>query len=173
MVRCKTNVNDEVLNKTVEIMLKTESNVRVRRLATAALVIIGLLVIFAEGLGGGRNGTGPNIARLLFGAVILVFAFSQKSYQKAIIRKKTKQMDPAARSGTVEYVFEEDGIHAESHLGTGVNAWDAFKEYGTIDEYIYVRRRDDKVIMVNQNDLSKEELQQLRQLLETKLPNKK
>lgn len=82
-------------------------------------------------------------------------------------------MNPAFRSGAMEYVFDADGIRIQSHLGEGMYKWDGFKEYGTTDEYRYVRKRDDRVITVNQNELLKEELQELRQLLENNLAIKK
>ncbi len=60
----------------------------------------------------------------------------------------------------------EDGIHIQNHLGESRNHWSAFKAYGTTGEYLYIKRGDNRVVMVNQNHLSQEELQELRQLLE-------
>ena len=43
--------------------------------------------------------------------------------------------------------------------------WTAFKEYGTMGQYIYAKRKDNKIVLVDKNDLSKDEIEELTQLL--------
>lgn len=74
-------------------------------------------------------------------------------------------MDSSFRSGIIEYIFDEDGIQILSEMGDGKNHWNAFKEYGTMGQYIYAKRKDNKMILVDQNDLSTDELEELKQLL--------
>ena len=65
----------------------------------------------------------------------------------------------------MEYHFVTDGIEIISQLGYSKNYWTAFKEYGTMGQYIYVKRKDNKLILIDKNDLSAGELEELTQLL--------
>lgn len=173
MVKYQTNINDETLNKAIEVSMKMDSNVRRRKCTTVLITIAGLVVTCIGAVACLGKITGRDMATLLLGIAITIFGLNQKSFQRSIIKKNSKQMDPVFRSGTIEYIFDSDGIRIQSHLGNGMYHWDSFREYGTMDECLYIIRRDDKVIIVNQNELSKGELQELRQLLAQNLATKK
>lgn len=172
MVRYKTTLNDDAMNRLVEISLKMESNVRRRKCTTVLIIILGLVVTCIGAVACLGKITGADAAMLILGIFITVFGLNQKSFQRATIKKNAKHMDPIFRSENVEYVFDSEGICIHSHLGNGMYRWDSFREYGTLDESLYIIRRDDKVIIVNQNELSKDDLHELRQLLEQNLPVK-
>ena len=57
------------------------------------------------------------------------------------------------------------GIETISQMGYSKNYWTAFKEYGTMGQYIYVKRKDNKMVLIDKNDLSTGELEELTQLL--------
>ena len=67
--------------------------------------------------------------------------------------------------GIVEYHFDAEGIETISQMGYSKNYWTAFKEYGTMGQYIYVKRKDNKMVLIDKNDLSTGELEELTQLL--------
>ena len=81
------------------------------------------------------------------------------------LKKAELLLDKSFRTGIVEYHFDTDGIEIISQLGYSKNYWTAFKEYGTMGQYIYVKRKDNKLVLVDKNDLSKDETEELLQLL--------
>lgn len=74
-------------------------------------------------------------------------------------------LDKSFRTGIVEYHFDAEGIETISQMGYSKNYWTAFKEYGTMGQYIYVKRKDNKMVLIDKNDLSTGELEELTQLL--------
>ncbi len=166
MVRCKTELNEEVMNKSIELSLQEKPNGRKRRNTACILGTVGLMYIIWGVLACINNSSGSGKFMLVLGIIVMVLVLNLKRIQKLSLKKMQNQMDPAFCSGTSEYIFDEDGIHIQNHMGESMNHWSAFKAYGTTGEYLYIKRGDNRVVMVNQNDLSQEELQELRQLLE-------
>lgn len=101
----------------------------------------------------------------MLGIFCLILAFNAKSFQKFALNRSEVLLDKAFRTGIVEYIFDTEGIEIVSQTGYGENYWTAFKEYGTMGQYIYVKRKDNKLILVDKNDLSKDELDELMQFL--------
>ena len=102
---------------------------------------------------------------MVIGIVCLLLAFNAKSFQKFVLKKAELLLDKSFRTGIVEYHFDAEGIETISQMGYSKNYWTAFKEYGTMEQYIYVKRRDNKIILIDKNDLSTGELEELTQLL--------
>lgn len=96
---------------------------------------------------------------------MLILSLKAKDFQRYALKSTEKLLDNSFRTGIVEYVFDVDGIQTISKMGNAKNYWNAFKEYGTMGQYIYAKRKDNKMILVDQNDLSAEELEELKQLL--------
>lgn len=102
---------------------------------------------------------------LVIGALIILLAWKTKSFQKFALKKAEILLDKSFRTGIVEYTFDTEGIEVVSQTGYGKNYWSSFKEYGTMGQYIYVKRKDNKLVLVDKNDLSKDETEELMQLL--------
>lgn len=102
---------------------------------------------------------------IVLGIVCLLIAFNAKSFQKFVLKKVELLLDKSFRTGILEYHFDAEGIEIISQTGYGKNYWTAFKEYGTMGQYIYVKRKDNKMVLIDKNDLSAEELEELTQLL--------
>lgn len=81
-------------------------------------------------------------------------------------------MDKSFRTGIVEYNFDIDGIETVSQMGCCKNYWTAFKEYGIMGQYIYVKRKDNKMIRIDKHDLSNEETEELARLLSENIKGK-
>ena len=64
-----------------------------------------------------------------------------------------------------EYIIDEDGIQLISEMSSGKLYWNAFSEYGFKGNYVYARKKDESVLLINKDDLSKEELDELMRLL--------
>lgn len=173
MVRYKIKVNDEVVDKIIELSLENKGNIRRRKILSVVIGIAGLVEIFVGGCSVLNQISGPGVCMLLVGIAMFVFAIKQKSFQKSVLKKKLMKLDSSLNSGEREYVFSEDGIRIKSQLADSDNYWNAFKEYGTIDNYLYIKRRDDRIILVKQDDLSPEEKQEILQLVEKNVPVKK
>jgi hypothetical protein len=78
------------------------------------------------------------------------------------------KMDEATISGKREYYFDSEGVRIISALQDGVSYWNSFKTYGEILHYIYILRVDSKVILLDKEKLSLEELNELQGLLQEK-----
>ena len=102
---------------------------------------------------------------MVIGIVCLLLAFNAKSFQKFVLKKAELLLDKSFRTGIVEYHFDAEGIETISQMGYSKNYWTAFKEYGTMGQYIYVKRKDNKMVLIDKNDLSTGELEELTQLL--------
>ena len=70
------------------------------------------------------------------------------------MKKAELLLDKSFRTGIVEYHFDAEGIETISQMGYSKNYWTAFKEYGTMGQYIYVKRKDNKMVLIDKNDLS-------------------
>lgn len=175
MVVYKTYLDDEATKRVIEISLKMDCNVHIRRVSTAILGVAGLLLLVRNIINSMNMKlvTTYYVIMMLLGVVMIIMVFSLKFLQRAVLRQRVKQAHPSIRSGSVEYDFDEEGIRIQSHLGDSLYKWNGFIEYGTMDDYLYIRRCDNGIIMVNQKELTENELQELRQLLETHLPYKK
>ena len=165
MVKYCMNLSDEKKEAAINIALESKGNVRKRKIAVPLLMILGIVIIFS---GIFLIINSPAIlwyVYMVIGIVSLLLAFNAKSFQKFVLKKAELRLDKSFRSGIVEYHFDAEGIEIISQIGYSKNYWTAFKEYGTMEQYIYVKRRDNKIILIDKNDLSTGELEELTQLL--------
>lgn len=85
----------------------------------------------------------------------------QKTFIKAIINKEEQKM-----SSERKYLFSKDGVDIVSEIGVTHNYWSSFVSKGEIENYIYLIRKDSKVILINKNVLSENELMMLRSFIQ-------
>ena len=79
------------------------------------------------------------------------------------------KMDNKLTSGKREYCFDTDGVAVSSDIGNGTNHWNAFKCWGIFRNYIYIRTIKNEMVLVNQNDLSENDVKELKSLLSQNL----
>ena len=136
------NLSDEKKETAIKIALESKGNVRKRKIAVPLLMILGIVIIFSS-----------------------IFLIINSPFQKFVLKKAELLLDKSFRTGIVEYHFDAEGIETISQMGYSKNYWTAFKEYGTMGQYIYVKRKDNKMVLIDKNDLSTGELEELTQLL--------
>ena len=85
----------------------------------------------------------------------------QKAFMKAVINKEEQKM-----SSERKYLFSKDGVEIVSEIGVTHNYWSSFVRKGEIENYIYLIRKDNKVILINKNVLSENELMMLRSFIQ-------
>lgn len=165
MIKYRLDLSDEKKEAAIQIALESEGNARKRKIATPILSILGIceIILAVYFCINSRYVTG--LSFLVIGVLILLFALKTKSFQKFALKKSEILLDKSFRTGIVEYIFDDEGIEIVSQIGYGKNYWTAFKEYGTMGQYIYVKRKDNKLILVDKNDLSNDEIEELMQLL--------
>ena len=164
MVKYCMNLSDEKKEAAINIALESKGNVRKRKIAVPLLMILGIVIIFSS-IFLIINSDIFGYVYMVIGIVSLLLAFNAKSFQKFVLKKAELLLDKSFRTGIVEYHFDAEGIEIISQIGYSKNYWTAFKEYGTMEQYIYVKRRDNKIILIDKNDLSTGELEELTQLL--------
>lgn len=165
MIRYKMDLSDEKKATAIEIALNSDGNVRKRKIIAPVALLVGIVEIIVGIYICTKRLSISSIVILVIGIFMLFLAINAKSFQRYALRKSEKLLDSSFRSGVIEYIFDEDGIQVVSQLGHGKNYWNAFKEYGTRGQYFYIKRKDNQMILVDQNDLTKYEIEELKQLL--------
>ena len=158
VVKYCMSLSDEKKETAIKIALESKGNVRKRKIAVPLLMILGIVIIFSSIF---LIINSPAIlwyVYMVIGIVCLLLAFNAKSFQKFVLKKAELLLDKSFRTGIVEYHFDAEGIETISQMGYS-------KEYGTMGQYIYVKRKDNKMVLIDKNDLSTGELEELTQLL--------
>lgn len=138
MVKYCMNLSDEKKETAIKIALESKGNVRKRKIAVPLLMILGIVIIFSSIF---LIINSPAIlwyVYMVIGIVCLLLAFNAKSFQKFVLKKAELLLDKSFRTGIVEYHFDAEGIETISQMGYSKNYWTAFKEYGTMGQYIYM-----------------------------------
>lgn len=73
----------------------------------------------------------------------------QRVFMKAIINNEKKKIKSERK-----YVFSKDGVDIFTENGLTHNYWNSFVSKGEIENYIYLIRNDNKVILLDKNVLS-------------------
>ena len=92
-----------------------------------------------------------------FAAIGLSVEKLQKVFMRAIINKEKQKMNNERK-----YVFSKEGVDIVTQAGATHNYWSSFVNKGEIENHIYLVRKDNKVILINKNVLSENELLFLR-----------
>ena len=85
----------------------------------------------------------------------------QKTFMKAAINKEEQRINSERK-----YLFSKEGVEIVSEIGVTHNDWSSFVSKGEIENYIYLIRKDNKVILINKNVLSENELMMLRSFIQ-------
>lgn len=85
----------------------------------------------------------------------------QKTFIKASINKEEQKM-----SSERKYLFSKDGVEIVSEIGITHNYWSSFVSKGEIENYIYLIRKDNKVLLINKSVLSENELMMLESFIQ-------
>ena len=113
---------------------------------------------------------GYGIIGLLFSVFFIwIIINGATTFQKKVINIVHSKMDNKLTSGKREYCFDTDGIAVSSDIGNGTNHWNAFKCWGIFRNYIYIRTIKNEMVLVNQNDLSENDVKELKSLLSQNL----
>lgn len=84
-----------------------------------------------------------------------------KVFMRAIINKEKQKMNNERK-----YVFSKEGVDIVTQAGATHNYWSSFVNKGEIENHIYLVRKDNKVILINKNVLSENELLLLRSFIQ-------
>ena len=168
MVTYRMDLNDEKKRAAVDIALESPGNVRRRRIVVPLLVAAGaLLLVCAAALLLLEDSL--DLTFVIVGVAALALGLRAKAFQRWVLGRSEKLLDQAFRSGVVEYRFDDDGVGITSQVGTSLCYWPSFKESGTMGQYLYLRRGDNKLVLVDKNDLTASELAELERLFATHL----
>ena len=85
----------------------------------------------------------------------------QKAFMKAVINKEEQNMNSERK-----YLFSKEGVEIVSEIGVTHNYWSSFVSKGEIENYIFLIRKDNKVILINKTVLSENELMMLRNFIQ-------
>lgn len=169
MLRYSMDLSDEKKEAAINIALESEGNVRKRKITTPILYFLGVLELLIGVYFCVKDSYVTGILLLFIGMLMFILGLKAKTFQRYTLKKAEKLLDDAFRTGTVEYVFDEEGVEIVSQMGYTKNPWNAFKGFGTMGQYVFVKRKDNKMILVDKNDLSEAETKELKRLLSQNL----
>lgn len=103
----------------------------------------------------------------LLSFLLFILGMTIGKYQRIFIRKRLEsEIKNSNISNERNYVFSKEGVTISSEIGQGISYWNAFLNKGEIGHYIYLIRKDHKVILVDKNQLSEKEYTSLDSLLQ-------
>lgn len=85
----------------------------------------------------------------------------QKVFMKAVINNEKQKMNSERK-----YVFSKEGVDIVTEIGVTHNYWNSFVSKGEIENHIYLIRKDNKIILINKNVLSENELLLLKSFIQ-------
>jgi hypothetical protein len=166
MIRCKTEITQRELDALIEIELSSEKNVRKRKISRIIFLVSAiLLALLATNFH--YNVAWATILSVLCVFTIFMATIGVKLEQKMILKMLQNKMDEKMKLGVREYEFNEKGVIIDSKIGHSENEWSVFKLWGTYKDYIYLKKFNDSIVLVNKNGLSDDNLNELITLLST------
>ena len=167
MINSKIEFKEKEKNIIFDVWLNSENNKKIIITMKTIYIIIGIIMLLG-GLSKPKiNNTNIGTALMIQGVFFIYWALTYKKYYKEKHYKqyrKNKQYNEIIGSER-EYEFTNEGIYITSVLGKGINYWNTFYSYGKIDDYIYIKRKDEHIILVDKKTLSSGEINDLLMLL--------
>ena len=171
-IKRRSGLTDEINQKDIlkEIVLASDKNVKKRKFATGLSSVMAVIMLIYTILCFMNSRIGYGIIGLLFSVFFIwIIINGANTFQKKVINIVHSKMDNKLTSGKREYCFDTDGITVSSDIGNGTNHWNAFKCWGIFRNYIYIRTIKNEMVLVNQNDLSENDVKELKSLLSQNL----
>lgn len=172
MVTYRMDLSDEKKDAAVEIALMSPGNVRRRRVCAVLLAACGALLVVCGLALLLHDGRATGVVFLVVGVASLALGLRAKAFQHLVLRRSEQLLDKAFRSGVVEYAFDDGGVRIESNLGSSLCYWNSFVGHGTMGQYLYLKRGDNKLVLVDANDLTEAELAELTDLFSRHVPSR-
>lgn len=165
MLRCVIIPDQETSDVMVEVALHSKENRRNQKVLRIVYVAMAVL-LFALELFSMARGEGPSVVLTVFAVLLLgVVAWGVEPLCRFRLRGAAGRIDDEVRSARREYVLSDEGVSVESKYGSGEWIWDAFEEWGMCGRYLYLRRVDHEVIVINTDALSSDARTELGRLM--------
>ena len=170
MVRYSIEIGQKEQDILKEIVLASDKNVKKRKFATGLSSVMAVIMLIYTILCFMNSRIGYGIIGLLFSVFFIwIIINGANTFQKKVINIVHSKMDNKLTSGKREYCFDTDGVAVSSDIGNGTNHGNAFKCWGIFRNYIYIRTIKNEMVLVNQNDLSENDVKELKSLLSQNL----
>lgn len=85
--------------------------------------------------------------------------------QKQVTNRSVRQGDPRRFSGTRHFEFREEGLVTSSDFGNSLRFWNGFRYWGLKGNYLFLVDTSSFWIMIDRNDISESDLQEIENLL--------
>ncbi len=155
MIHVEMNFGEKEKDILVDLSLEDSRQKKFQKTIRIILIPLSIFVILC-----GLFASDPPL--VIIGLVILLLVlFALKPYQKFVIKTALNRMDSKMTSGIRIYDINEEGITIKSELGEGQTNWNGFISSGEKENYIWIRRIDNQMILIEKNNLSSEELEEL------------
>lgn len=166
MVQCKIKVGKQEQEIIKEIVLQSPVNIKKRQRMIPICRFMSVLCFLGVAYAWIAESVLMGLSMFILCIFFIVFSFSgAEKLQKSVISGMMKKIDQEKYPDETEYIFDHDGIQINSEKGSGINYWKAFKCYGMIKNYIYIKRFDNQIALVDKEKLTPEKLCELEELL--------
>lgn len=166
MVQYKLEVSKQELDTLIEMQLQSPGNKKRRKfsriLFTIAMILMLYLIVRSIQW---KLKQYTVLCLVLFAFMAWFTTVGLYTCQKLILKKAQGRLDKRATSGEIEYEFDEDGVVIRNGFSYGEMQWDAFKEWGTFKDYIYLKLANEQIILIKKDVLPEEDKEELIALL--------
>lgn len=163
-VKCQVNIGGEEKDALLRLnMLRAESAKKVFQFVNLLSALLIFSIAFCTCAVQLPSAWVYLMLSLLFAIVGLSAGKFQKVLFRVIIQKVKDQTNNDQKR---EYLFSKQGVDISSDLNVTHDDWSSFVGRGEIEHYIYLLRKDHKVVLVDKNELLYEELIVIQNFIE-------
>ena len=174
MIKTKMEISQEEIKVLREIIMANPKNVKKRRWARIICAVMAVIMCIYTVTCFLDKAIGNSVIGLAFTIYFIwVTTVGSTFYQDTIYKKVQDKADDRLMSGVREYVFDSDGVTISSELGYSTYKWVAFQCWGVFNDYIYLKKIDNLMVLVKKSSLLKEDYEALMSLLNTYLTQEK
>ena len=168
MIQYNTEITQEDLNILIDIVMESPEQKKKRKnIKLVGIILAVVSAVFAMSDVWNERITSACFWLILAGLFVWISTSGANFYYKAL--SKNIQDENQLKSVKRQYVFDEEGIQLTIDQSSNNYAWNTFVGWGCYKNYIYIKRKDQSIILVNKEELSSSDLTALKILLKNHL----
>lgn len=165
-ITVKTTFNDEARAALRDLALVAPVNIKKRKLGKVLFAVAVLLFALAAVMTFLNHRYVLALVCVVGAALCMWMTMpGAQRYQDALMSRAQQKQMPETFPKQAEYSFNEESVVISSSAGLGAYTWDSFLGWGTVKNFMYVKRADGPVLLIDTNTLTEEEVATLAALL--------
>lgn len=166
MVTYQFQYDKETMAVLAELSTQEKREARKERITQVVFVIAAVILYLCTFVMIGFDGVDAySVTYIACATIFLLFAIFQKRLRAHAILKSLLRNNKDMQTARGTWTFADEGIKVDSTLGQGQTYWSAIEKYGDYGKYLYIKRKDNSMFLIERDRLSQAELAELRGLL--------